>query len=182
MGVPGPVVVLDVETQRLAQEVGGWRNVHKLGVSVAVTYNAETGLYRTYLEQDLDDLFRELERAGRVVGYNLLGFDYAVLQPYAPPGFRVRNLPTVDMLAHLERRLGFRVPLDAVAAATLGEGKSADGLAAVRWFRAGKLDKVIAYCQKDVEVTYRVYQFGRENRFVRFQDRYYRIREVPVHW
>lgn len=181
-GEPGPLVVLDVETQRLAQEVGGWRNVHKLGVSVAVAYNTATGLYRTYLEKDLDDLFQELERAWRVVGYNILRFDYAVLKPYAPPGFRLEGLPTVDMLVHLERQLGFRVPLAAVAAATLGETKSADGLAAVRWFRQGLVERVAEYCRRDVEVTHRVYRFGRERGFVRFQDRHYRIREVPVNW
>lgn len=177
-----PLIVLDVETQRLAQEVGGWRNRHKLGVSVAVTYNEATGLYHAYLEQELDALFQELEGAGAVVGYNLLDFDYAVLAPYAPAGFHLWDLPTVDLLDHLERRLGFRVGLDAVAAATLGKSKSADGLEAVRWFRQGLLDKVIAYCRQDVEVTYEVYRFGREHGFVRFWDRYSRLREVPVRW
>lgn len=179
---PGPLIVLDVETQRLAQEVGGWGNCHLLGVSVAVTYNAATGLYRTYRELDLGNLFRELEGAGTVVGYNLLRFDYVVLQPYAPPGFHLWDLPTVDLLDHLERRLGFRVSLHTVATATLGRGKSADGVQAVRWFRQGLLDKVIAYCRQDVEVTYEVYRFGREQGFVRLWDRTSRLREVPVCW
>ncbi|MGC8837273.1 MAG: ribonuclease H-like domain-containing protein [Anaerolineae bacterium] len=181
-GKPGPLIVLDVETQRLAHEVGGWGNRHQLGVSVAVTYNEATGLYRAYLEGELDALFQELEGAGTVVGYNLIRFDYPVLQPYAPAGFRLQHLPTVDLLDHLERQVGFRVGLDAVATATLGRGKSADGTDAVRWFRQGLLDKVIAYCRQDVEVTYEVYRFGKERGFVLFWDRYRRLREVPVRW
>ena len=177
-----PLIVLDVETQHLAHEVGGWGNCHKLKVSVAVTYNAATGLYHAYQEEEPDDLFQELEGAGKVVGYNLLRFDYRVLQPYAPPGFSLQSLPTVDLLDHLERRLGFRVSLDAVATATLGRGKSASGVDAVHWFRQGLLEKVIAYCREDVEVTYEVYRFGKERGFVRFWDRTSRRREVPVSW
>lgn len=176
----GPIIVLDVETQHLAQEVGGWRNPHKLRVSVAVTYNAETGLYQTYLEDQMDALFEELWAAGQVVGYNLLRFDYPVLQPYTP--FRLHDLPTVDMLDHLERRLGFRVSLDAVAGATLGVSKSADGILAVRWFRQGDLQRVSDYCRQDVELTHGVYEFGRQQGFVRYRDRNYRICQVPVRW
>jgi len=175
-----PIVVLDVETRHLAQEVGGWGNLHKLRVSVAVTYNTETNVYQTYLEDQMDQLFEELQTAGRVVGYNLLRFDYPVLQPYAP--FQLRDLPTVDMLDHLHRTLGFRVSLDSVAGATLGVGKSADGIMAVRWFRQGDVQRVADYCRQDVEVTHGVYEFGRQKGFVRYQDRNYGIRQVYVRW
>jgi DEAD/DEAH box helicase domain-containing protein len=69
-----------------------------------------------------------------------------------------------------------------VVAATLGEHKSGNGLDAVRWFRQGLLDRVIAYCKKDVEVTWKLYDFGRRNRYVQVLDRQYRIRKVPILW
>jgi DEAD/DEAH box helicase domain-containing protein len=78
--------------------------------------------------------------------------------------------------------MGWRPKLDNVAAATLGESKSADGLQAVRWFREGKLEQVIDYCRRDVEVTWRVYQFGQRNGYIQYRDRRRGMRKVPVRW
>jgi DEAD/DEAH box helicase domain-containing protein len=86
------------------------------------------------------------------------------------------------MLQDLYKTLGWRPKLDDVAAATLGETKSADGLQAVRWFRQGKLDKVTAYCRRDVEVTWKVYDFGRSNGYVKYRDKRWREHMVPVKW
>ena len=72
--------------------------------------------------------------------------------------------------------------MDDVAAATLGESKSADGLQAVRWFRQGQLDKVTDYCRRDVEVTWKVYEFGRQNGYIRYRDRNWRVHQLPVRW
>lgn len=92
------------------------------------------------------------------------------------------KLPTVDMMREIQRRLGYRLKLDAIATATLDVSKSADGLQAVRWWREGRIDEIIAYCQQDVEVTRRIYEFGRQNRYVQYYDRQYRIKKVPVAW
>ncbi|MFQ6102640.1 MAG: DEAD/DEAH box helicase, partial [Anaerolineae bacterium] len=65
---------------------------------------------------------------------------------------------------------------------TLGTAKTADGLQAIRWFRQGRIDKVLEYCQQDVEVTRQLYEFGRANGYVQYRDNRWRIRKVPVHW
>jgi len=175
------VVIFDLETQRTFQEVGGRRNLHRLGLAAAVTYSLRDGQFHHYLEQQAADLVAELKAADLVVGYNVIGFDYAVLQPYTQ--VRLRQLPTLDMMLELERALGFRLGLDSVASATLGTRKSADGLQAVRWYRQGKLDQVLAYCQQDVEVTRQLYEFGRDNGWVAYWDRRRGVkRRVPVNW
>jgi DEAD/DEAH box helicase domain-containing protein len=149
-------------------------------LAVGVTYHAAENVYRTYLEQDAELLVAALRQADLVVGYNLLRFDYEVLRRYTEDA--LLDLPTMDMLDDIHRTLGWRLKLDDVAAATLGEGKSADGLQAVRWFRQGELQKVIDYCRRDVEVTWKVYQFGRKNGYVKYRDRSWRMRRVPVRW
>ncbi len=173
-------VFFDLETKYLADEVGGWGNVHKMELAVAVTYSSAEPAFRHFSEDQAAELVAELQRADLVVGFNVRRFDYQVLQPYTD--VPLQKLPTVDMLQNIHRTLGFRVSLDAVAAATLGATKSADGIQAVRWFRQGEIDKVIAYCQRDVEVTRDVYEFGKRHGFVRYQDRYYGVRKVPVRW
>lgn len=174
------MLVFDLETQYTFDEVGGRAYIRRLRMSVGVTYDPERDLYRAYTEEQAGDLIAALQAADRVVGYNLLGFDYEVLQAYAqkPLSFP----PTVDMLVHLERALGWRPKLDDVVAATLGERKSGDGLDAVRWFRQGRLDLVTEYCKRDVEVTWKLYDFGRRNHYVQVLDRRYSLRKVPVAW
>jgi DEAD/DEAH box helicase domain-containing protein len=174
------VIAFDLETQHTADEVGGWNHIRDMRLAVAVTFDAATGTYSDYIEQDVERLIAILRGADLVVGYNLLRFDYEVLSAYtADP---LSNLPTVDMLVDLYRVLGWRPKLGDLAAATLGETKSGDGLDAVRWFRQGQLDKVIAYCRQDVEVTWKVYQFGQRNGYVHYRDRNWHLQKVPVRW
>jgi DEAD/DEAH box helicase domain-containing protein len=172
-------VFFDLETQRIFDEVGGRHNVRMLGLSVAVTYSTADETFHHYREEDAARLIADLEAAGRVVGFNLLTFDYEVLRAYhagfAPPD-------TVDMLDHIYRRLGFRVSLDNLATTTLGVAKSADGLQAVRWFREGRIQEVLEYCQKDVEVTRDLYNYGQKNKHLKFRDNRYRAQSVPVNW
>jgi DEAD/DEAH box helicase domain-containing protein len=174
-------LIFDVETQRLAHEVGGWGNVDRLGLAAAVTLDAQTGEVARFAEADAPALIEHLADAELIVGYNLLRFDYPVLRPY---GLEPEELAgrTIDLLDHLYRSLGFHVSLDNVASATLGEHKSADGLAAVTWYRQGLLDRVFEYCEQDVRLTGRVWEHGRAQRQVRFRDRDFRLREVPVAW
>jgi len=174
------VVVFDVETQHSFGEVGGRRNLHRLGLSVAVTFNEADGRYRYYTEENVADLVEELKRGSLVVGFNLFGFDYQVLQPYTD--FPLQDLPTLDIMQDIYRRVGFRLGLDALAQATLGVAKSGDGLQAVRWWRQGQMDKLFEYCRKDVEITWQLYDFGRRNKYVQYLDKRWRLRKVPVNW
>ena len=72
--------------------------------------------------------------------------------------------------------------LEAVARCTLGAGKSADGLLAVEWWKKGEIQKIIDYCIQDVKVTRDVFNFGRQNGFVRIQRSEEKIVDVPVQW
>lgn len=174
------IVFFDVETQRTFDEVGGRHNIRKLGLSAAVTYSTAGGTFRHYTEDTVDDLIAELMAADLVVGFNVLNFDYEVLRAYSDE--RLDRLPTVDMLDHIYKRLGFRVSLDSLAASTLGTAKSADGLQAVRWYKQGRIQEILDYCQQDVEVTRQLYEYGKQYKHVKFRDRNYREQMVPVNW
>ena len=174
------IVFFDVETQRTFDEVGGRHNIRKLGLSAAVTSSTAGGTFRHYTEDTVDDLIAELKAADLVVGFNVLNFDYEVLRAYSDE--RLDRLPTVDMLDHIYKRLGFRVSLDSLAASTLGTAKSADGLQAVRWYKQGRIQEILDYCQQDVEVTRQLYEYGKQYKHVKFRDRNYREQMVPVSW
>jgi DEAD/DEAH box helicase domain-containing protein len=173
-------VFFDLETQRTFDEVGGRHNIHKLGLAVAVTYSTADGAFHHYTEETADALIAELRAADLVVGFNVLNFDYKVLEAYTDEKFDRSR--TVDMLDHIYKQLGFRVSLDKLATATLGSAKSADGLQAVRWYKEGRIQEILDYCQQDVEVTRQLYEYGRQQKHVRFRDRTYRERVVAVNW
>jgi DEAD/DEAH box helicase domain-containing protein len=158
------VVVFDLETQRSFDEVGGRTHLGKLGVSAAVAYRYDLDQFLTVTEDDIGQLVELLLGADLVVGYNIKGFDYEVLRAYTDHD--LQRLPTLDLMQHLEDRLGFRPKLDSVVLPTLGVGKTADGLQALEWWRRGELDRIIEYCRDDVRVTRDLYEFGKRNRCV----------------
>lgn len=176
----GPVLFFDLETLRGAEEVGGWSHISRMGLALAVVYDERTGAFRTYREADVDRLIVELMSAGLVVGYNLKRFDYTVLRGYREAAFE--RIPTCDMLEVIHGRLGFRLKLNELAEVTLGAGKSADGLQSLQWVKEGRLDLVEEYCRKDVEVTRRLFHFGRDNGYLLYHDRSRRPMRVPVAW
>jgi DEAD/DEAH box helicase domain-containing protein len=173
-------IFVDIETQNTFQEVGG-HYPERLRISVAVTYDTQDQSFHRYVETEAEQLALDLSQTDLVVGYNLYGFDYPVLQRYTHK-VALFELPTVDMMLHLQQSLGFRPRLGDVASATLKIGKSADGLQAVQWWREGKLEEIFTYCQQDVAVTRDVYYFGKQNRYVQYFDRRYQLQKVLVNW
>jgi len=175
------LVYFDLESQNLLQDVGGRSGIEKLRLSCGVTFSTERNDFAVYWEKDALALIEELKNADRVIGFNLIGFDYPVLRPYAPT-FNLASLRTLDLLQEIHRTLGFRLSLDAIAEASLGATKSADGLKAVEWFRAGELEKVAEYCKVDVDITRRVHEFGRDNGFVHYRSKLGSKLKVAVNW
>ena len=175
------LVIFDLETQNLLQDVGGRTGIERLRLSCGVTFSTERNDFAIYWERDAQALIEELKRADRVIGFNLIGFDYPVLRPYAP-GFNFASLRTLDLLQGIHRTLGFRLSLNSIAEASLGATKSADGLKAVEWFRAGELEKIAEYCKVDVDITRQVYEFGRDNGFVHYRSKLGSKLKVAVNW
>jgi DEAD/DEAH box helicase domain-containing protein len=161
-------IYLDVETQRLAEEVpGGWDNIRAFGLAVAVTWDAEGG-FRDWYETDVGKLLQTMGEFDRVVTFNGERFDLTVLSEYGD----VRGLKdkSFDVLQDLKRRLGYRVKLESLAQATLGKRKTGSGLDAVRWWRSGEAalrQKVVDYCRSDVELLRDIVEYGRREGFVK---------------
>lgn len=164
------IVYFDVESQKLFHEVGG-RDPSRLLLACGVTWSTARNDFALYWEQDAAALVAELKSADRVIGFNIIGFDYEVLKPYAR-NENFRTFRTTDMLQDIYRTLNFRLSLDSIARATLGATKTADGIQAVEWFRKGEREKVAEYCKADVDITRRVYEFGRDNGFVHYYSKY----------
>ncbi|MBI4138817.1 ribonuclease H-like domain-containing protein [Candidatus Uhrbacteria bacterium] len=170
-------IVLDIETKNTFADIGSY-DASRLEISLIGCYFYDTDSFETFLEEDLPKLWPRLERADRIVGYNLFGFDYPCMQSYYTGN--LMNLPTIDLLVEIEKRIGFRVKLDDVAQATLGIGKSGHGLQAVEFWRKGEIQKLKDYCLQDVKITRDVYEFALEHQEISFFDRLGQKRPVPM--
>lgn len=175
------IVYFDLETQRTANDVGGWGKKHEMGMSLGVTYSSQDNCYEIFGEDRAEHLVRRLQRADLVVGFNHVRFDYDVLMAYTILDLR-ENLVSLDLLQEVERLVGHRLKLEDIAQATLGVGKTADGLDAIRWWREGKLLEIAKYCCFDVKVTRLVHEYGAANKRIFFNDRFGRKQSLDVDW
>jgi len=174
------LLFMDIETQRSAEEVGGWQNKHLMRVAVAVVYDSKEDSFSVFEEERIHELIEKLKTADLVVGFNISDFDYQVLKGYT--SFPFHQLRTFDILQEISRQLGYRLSLDHLAHKTLHTEKSADGLQALQWFREGKIDEVIAYCRKDVEITKDLFLFGLVNGHLVFETKTGQMVRLPVDW
>ena len=174
------LVYFDLETQKSADEVGGWNNIRDMRMSIGVTFSVQRGEYRIYDEKHVNDLITELLRADLVIGFNNLRFDYEVLHGYTV--MDLRQIPTLDLLAELQKQLNHRLSLDAIAASTLGVEKTAEGLQAIQWYRQGKLLEIAEYCCYDVKITRLVHEYGAAHKQLFYRNRFGNKLSVPVSW
>jgi len=174
------IVYFDLETQKSADEVGGWSRISRMGMSLGVTFSTARGDYRIYGEPQVNELLTDLQRADVVVGFNILRFDYEVLHGYTT--FDLGQLPTLDMMVDLTNTLQHRLSLDAIATATFGVEKTAEGMQAIQWFKEGKLMKIAEYCCYDVKLTKMVHEYGMRHRKLHYHNRFGKKLTVAVKW
>ena len=183
MHSPGPGEhVLDVETLWLSSELPrGWGDQHRMRVSCCVVHDLTSGKELVFAIDDVpgtasvEMLYHFLEACRSegctLVGHNLRAFDWAVLAGEFEArgliadhrGWHPARARLVDTLATLHARLGWRPSLQSLALHNLGEGKSLDGSLAPQLWRQGRRAEVVAYCRRDVDLTRRVWQKGREH-------------------
>jgi DEAD/DEAH box helicase domain-containing protein len=172
--------VLDIETQRSADEVGGWDRADLMRVSCAVLYDSQKDAYLEFLEDQVDALIDCLKQMDVLIGFNIKRFDFKVLSGYTDFDFQTLN--TIDILEDIHARLGYRLSLDHLSRVTLGAEKTADGLAALRWWKQGKIRQIIDYCRADVKITKELFTYGKVNGYLLFNNKAGQTVRVPVKW
>jgi DEAD/DEAH box helicase domain-containing protein len=172
--------VLDIETQRSAEEVGGWHRADRMRVSCAVLYDSHSDAFLEFSDDRIADLIRHMANMDLVVGFNIKRFDYRVLSGYTD--FDFKEIQTLDILEDVHRHLGYRLSLDHLSKVTLGSKKTADGLMALKWWKEGKIRKIIDYCRDDVAITRDLYLFGKKNGYLLFKNKAGSKVRIPVKW
>jgi DEAD/DEAH box helicase domain-containing protein len=174
------ILYFDLETQKSAEEVGGWENKHLMRLAASVIYDETEERYLVYDEAGVHDMIEALKKADLVVGFNIKKFDFFVLKGYT--SFDFNRIHSFDILEDIHKRLGYRISLGHLAEATLKKEKSGNGLLSVQWFREGNINRVIEYCKRDVEITRELFLFGMKNQYLIFEKKETGLVRIPVNW
>ena len=177
------ILYFDLETKYSADEVGGWGNIEDMGMSIGVIWDTNDEKFHVYIEHQIQEMVDHFYRADQIVGFNhvVAGVRHSDLHERSQLHTELAGLNNFDMLLELKKLLGHRLKLEAIARPTLGKGKSADGLQALKWYKEGKLEKIIEYCKIDVEVTRDVHRYALENRKLHYDSRS-GIKTVGLDW
>lgn len=148
--------------------VHGHIDVNEQDITVVAIHDSETGEYSSYFKDELHKLWPLLERADMLIGFNSDTFDIPLLNRYYPGD--LSHIRSLDLMAEVQKVLGRRIRLQSLAEATLGKGKSGDGLKAGQWWRDGERDKVRDYCIEDVRLTRGLYDYALEHGVLKYKD------------
>ncbi len=167
-------ITFDIET---TGEAGAPFDMSKQELTIVGVYDSQTDAYTSYLQEELPQMWPLFERADVIIGYNSDHFDIPILNRYYAGD--LGKIKSVDLLKEIKNVLGRRLKLDSVAQATLGKGKSGNGMEAVKWWAEGKIDKVREYCLDDVRITKELYDYALRNGSVKYKD-FDGIREIKL--
>lgn len=169
-------IVFDLETQNLFQDVGS-RDPVALDISVITVYDSGTDKYTTVTVHEIEKIWPIIEAGDALVGYNSNHFDIPILNKYYPGD--LTSLKSIDILASIQQSLGKRLKLDDIASATVGAKKTANGLIAVKWWREGNIADIMKYCEQDVRVTKKVFDYAMEHGKVFYKEGSKKV-EIPL--
>jgi DEAD/DEAH box helicase domain-containing protein len=169
-------VVLDLETKHTFRE---YSDPRKLGISVAAIYDYQNDQGRVFLESELASLYPILEAASYVIGFNIRSFDLPVLSAYYPGD--ISTFLLFDILDDIREKIGRRIALNDLIAATLGKKKTGHGLMAIDYFKEGKWEELKKYCLDDVMLTKALFEEGIAQKNVYYLNEAGKV-VIPVDW
>lgn len=148
--------------------VRGRIDVDQQELIVVGIHDSETDEYSSFTKEELPQLWTLLERTDMLIGFNSDSFDIPLLNRYYPGD--LTKIKSLDLLTEVQKALGRRIRLDALAQATLGRGKTGDGAKAGIWWKEGKFDLVKKYCIEDVRLTRELYDYTLKHGHLKYKE------------
>jgi len=188
-------IVLDIETQKMFNEISDGTKPWLLKMSVAVTYSYNNDEYKFWTYTNQDELLQYLN-GNVVIGFNSINFDspvllgenhkldengnssngkyswtnYDIFIEIKKRLYRTVNKPIQETFSAMKKNFNIHekgvYKLDSIAIATLGKGKNGSGGNAVELFRQKKIIELFEYNLQDVRVTKQLYDFLKTYKYI----------------
>lgn len=199
------ILSLDIETSNYSWEIGGWSNKALFDTSVVATWDGTDG--HIFTKEDVlldgvethdlhprtlgDHITAHIAKGGKILGHNIINFDFPVLKQSLDCWAIGDVMQKADNV--IDTKLLFQkaslpygrieTSLQSLVTHTLGKSKSMSSVDAPKGWRAGNYEEVCDYCLKDTQLTYDIYQYGKENGLLKSRSfETGDIVEVEVEW
>jgi len=199
------VMSLDIETSNYSWEIGGWDNKALFNPSVVATWDGDNA--HIFTKEDVlldgvethdlhprtlgDHITKHVEKGGRILGHNILAFDFPVLKEsldcWAIGDVMQKSDNIIDTKLLFQKASlphgKLETSLQSLVTHTLGKSKTMKSIDAPIGWREGRYDEVCDYCVKDAQLTYDIYHHGKEHGVLKSRSfETGDIMEVEVEW
>lgn len=176
----GTTYILDIQTRKTYEDVGGKKGTSQLGVSWAALLNHATDEIIVYNELDIHLLIDHLFSSSMVVGLNLKKFVYPVLGGFRQLDFD--NINSLDLLEYLRKKIIRRPAIEELLSGTLDIDRSIDSMKIARLFKEGKAEEVKQITIQNVKDINSIYSFGKQRGHVFINDETGQRWKISVSW
>lgn len=159
-------IVFDIETYSPTDNPK--IDTNEMRASVVGAYYSWIDSYIAFMESDVEYFIQTLQQADLIVGYNHIWFDLPVLQKYAH--YNLLDLPSYDIMLHIEDKLGFKPKLNDIAKANLGEHKTDSYEQFKHYYKDKNWFPLIDYCMNDVRLTKDLFMRAYEQKAIKYND------------
>ena len=183
------VMALDIETGNYSWEIGGWDKHSLFEPTVVCTWDGSDGHVFSKEEIEVegaqvhplhprelgDHLQKHIDAGGVILGHNIRKFDLPVLNAaldcWTAGDLMSKSESIIDTKLLVSKAAvahgQIATALDVLARTTLDIGKRMKSADAPEAWRDGRYIEVAEYCLKDCQLTFDLYQYGRENGIVK---------------
>jgi DEAD/DEAH box helicase domain-containing protein len=176
----GTTYILDIQTRKNYEDVGGKKGISQMGVSFAALLNHDSDEIIVYTAQDINKLIDNILAARLVVGLNLKKFVYPVLAGYRSADFE--NINFLDLLEYLRKKIIRRPCIEELLSGTLDSDRSIDSMKIARLFKNGKIEEVKQITIQNVKDLNSIYSFGKQHGHVFINDDTGQRWKISVSW
>ncbi len=174
------VYILDIQTRKTYEDVGGKKGTSKMGISYAALLNYSADEINVYTEQDMNILLDKIFSSRLIIGLNLKKFAYKVLSGYRGADFEQIN--SLDMLDYLRKKIIRKPCIEELFSGTLSIDRTIDNMKIARQFKQGRIEEVKQITIQNVKDLNSVYSFGKQRGHVFINDETGQRWKIPVCW
>tara|TARA_Y100001937_G_scaffold26062_1_gene37406 strand:- start:274 stop:882 length:609 start_codon:yes stop_codon:yes gene_type:complete len=199
------IMALDIETSNYSWEIGGWENKALFDPTVVATWDGDNATVFSKQEIEIDGLevlplhprilgdhiTDFVEKGGKILGHNILGFDFPVLKESLDcwaVGDVMQKTETVFDTKTMFQKASLphgvlEMSLNTLSKHNLNQSKLMESIEAPEAWAQGRFEDVIKYCVSDAQLTYDLYMYGRDNGIIKSRSlETGEIVEVEVEW
>tara|TARA_R100000353_G_scaffold138948_1_gene98863 strand:- start:630 stop:1238 length:609 start_codon:yes stop_codon:yes gene_type:complete len=199
------IMALDIETSNYSWEIGGWQNKALFDPSVVATWDGDNAAIFSKQDVEIDGLDIKalhprtlgdhitdfVEKGGKIIGHNILGFDFPVLREsldcWAITDVMQKNDSVFDTKTMFQKASlphgTLETSLNVLSKHNLNQDKLMQSIEAPKAWAEGKYEEVIKYCVSDAQLTYDLFMVGRNEGIIKSRSlETGEIVEVEVEW